>query len=93
MYKNTIKSWSATEQPREKFIQNGASALSTTELIAILIRSGIVDRSAISLARELLDKANNNLSTMAKMEVDDLVNIKGIGKNKGDYFISFNRIR
>jgi len=82
MYKNTIKSWSATEQPREKFIQNGASALSTTELIAILIRSGIVDRSAISLARELLDKANNNLSTMAKMEVDDLVNIKGIGKTK-----------
>lgn len=82
MYKNTIKSWSATEQPREKFIQNGASALSTTELIAILIRSGTVDRSAISLARELLDKANNNLSTMAKMEVDDLVNIKGIGKTK-----------
>ncbi len=82
MYKSTIKSWSATEQPREKFIQNGASALSTTELIAILIRSGTVHRSAISLARELLDKANNNLSTMAKMEVDDLVNIKGIGKTK-----------
>ena len=51
MYKNSIKTWAVNERPREKFIQKGSEALSDSELIAILIRSGTPDRSALVVAR------------------------------------------
>ena len=51
MYKNSIKTWAVNERPREKFIQKGSEALSDSELIAILIRSGTLDRSALVVAR------------------------------------------
>ena len=45
MYQHSIKEWSVNDRPREKFISKGKEALSDSELLAILIRSGTRDRS------------------------------------------------
>ena len=82
MYTNSIKSWSVNDRPREKFIQKGKDTLSDTELIAILIRSGTPDRSALVVAREILLLANDNLSSLAKMHLKDFITVKGIGNTK-----------
>ena len=46
-----ISSWSEDDRPREKMAVKGASALSTNELLAILLRSGSGGESALDLAR------------------------------------------
>lgn len=50
----TIKAWPINERPREKLLQKGAAALSDAELFAIVLRTGIKNKSVVELARELL---------------------------------------
>jgi DNA repair protein RadC len=50
-----ITDWPAAERPREKMRARGADALSDAELLAIFLRTGITGRTAIDLARELLE--------------------------------------
>ncbi len=50
-----ITDWPAAERPREKLLQRGADALSDAELLAIFLRTGPPGRSAVDLARELLE--------------------------------------
>ena len=76
----TIKSWSEEDRPREKLIQKGKSALSDAELIAILLGSGYKEKSAVEVARLLLQAADNDLSKLAKLSIKQLTNIKGIGE-------------
>lgn len=52
----TIRDWPLEERPREKLLERGASALSDAELLAILLRTGLPGRSALDLARELLER-------------------------------------
>ena len=82
MYKNSIKTWAVNDRPREKFIKKGCQALSDSELIAILIRSGTPDRSALVVAQEVLSLANDNLSLLAKLQLKDLITVKGVGHTK-----------
>ena len=49
-----ITDWPLAERPREKLLQRGAGALSDAELLAIFLRTGVVGKSAVDLARELL---------------------------------------
>ena len=70
------------DRPREKFIQKGCEYLSDTELLAILVRSGTQDRSALVVAQEVLGLANDNLSLLAKLKIKDLLTVKGIGNTK-----------
>ncbi len=79
---NTIKSWAAEDRPREKLILKGTKALSTAELLAILIGSGSRDRSAVQLAQEILGFYANNLQELSKASVKDLSSFKGIGEAK-----------
>lgn len=51
-----IKSWPAAERPREKLLARGAPALSDAELLAIFLQSGDAQRSAVDLARSLLQQ-------------------------------------
>ena len=51
-----IRDWPASERPREKLLARGASALLDAELLAILLRTGVRGKSAVELARELLDQ-------------------------------------
>lgn len=80
--KNTIKDWAEDDRPREKMLQKGASALSNAELIAILIRSGNTNESAVELSRQILQTANNNLIELSKQSVEQLTKIKGVGEAK-----------
>ena len=50
----SITDWPAEERPREKLLQRGAAALSDAELLAIFLRTGIPGKTAVDLARELL---------------------------------------
>ncbi len=72
----------AEERPREKLTTHGASALSDSELIAILLRTGLPGANAIDVARQLLTRYGS-LSALARCSVSELSKIKGIGPAKG----------
>jgi len=77
-----IRQWAEGDKPREKLIKNGKGVLSDAELIAILLRSGSRDKSAVELARHMLQQCNNDLTVLSKLSVDDLMKFKGIGEAK-----------
>lgn len=84
MYSQNLKilSWAEEDRPREKLIQKGKSALSDSELMAILIGSGTVSMSAVELSKQILSSVENNLNNLAKLSVKDLQKFKGIGEAK-----------
>ncbi len=82
MKKPSIKHWSEEDRPREKLIQTGKQNLSDAELIAILLGSGNRDLSALELSKHLLYQVDNNLDTLSKQSVHDLMRYKGIGEAK-----------
>lgn len=52
----SIAKWPIAERPREKLLSLGPAALSDAELLAIFLRTGCVGKSAVDLARELLQE-------------------------------------
>ena len=78
----SIKNWAADDRPREKMITNGATVLSNAELVAILIRTGNRQQSAVALAKEILQMGRNNLNELGKISLKELQKIKGIGETK-----------
>lgn len=78
----SIKSWAEDDRPREKLLFKGRSALSDAELIAILLGSGSRDLSAVDLAKQVLASSDNQLSKLARLQVDDLKKFRGIGEAK-----------
>ncbi len=76
---NSIKNWLEDDRPREKMMQKGAAALTDAELLAILIGSGTPERSAVVLARETLELAQNNLRELGRLSLPELQKINGIG--------------
>ena len=50
-----ITDWPEQERPREKLLQRGSQALSDAELLAIFLRTGIPGKTAVDLARELIE--------------------------------------
>ena len=51
---NSIKHWPEQERPRERLLQQGAQSLSDAELLAIFLRSGSRQHSAVELARQMI---------------------------------------
>src|SRR5919112_5241058 len=84
MNKRSIKNWAVDDRPREKLALKGAETLSNSELLAILINNGSVEKSAVDLAKELMAAVENNLQRLSKLSVKELVNlkIKGLGPAK-----------
>lgn len=80
--KYAIKDWAKDDRPREKLLNGGASVLSNSELISILIINGIKNKSALELAREVLKLGKENLNDLGKLSVRELMKIKGIGEAK-----------
>ena len=80
--KLNIKNWSPEDRPREKLVMKGTGALSDAELIAILIGTGTAKITAVELARQVLQHVNNDLHSLARLTVKDLMKIKGIGEAK-----------
>lgn len=77
-----IKNWAADDRPREKLLKKGATVLSDSELLAILINTGNKNKSAVELAKEVLDGCKNNLNELGKLSVIDLMKTNGIGEAK-----------
>ncbi len=78
----SIKDWAEDDRPREKMLQHGAATLSKTELLAILINHGTRSRSALELARDLLNTCGGNLHRLARMSIAEIQQIKGVGPAK-----------
>jgi len=78
----SIKNWSQDDQPREKLLHKGKSALSDAELVAILIGSGNRDESAVALCKRIFASVDNNLSALGKLSISQLMQFKGIGEAK-----------
>ena len=79
---NSIKSWPIDDRPREKMQAKGATALSNSELLAILINNGNKEKSALQIAKDILQVGQNNLDELGKLTLNDLQKVKGIGVAK-----------
>lgn len=77
----TMKDLPEDERPRERLIRRGSAALSTSELIAIILRTGSRKSKAIDVANSLLCKFGN-LGGLAEASLDELAQVDGIGKIK-----------
>ncbi len=76
-----IKSWPAEDRPREKLLRRGAEALSNSELLAILLRTGVKGESAIDLARRIVDKFGT-FRNMIQTDMREWKEFKGLGPAK-----------
>ena len=80
-YSPAMKGMPAEERPRERLHAYGAQALTTAELIAILIRTGNAQRSAVSLGEFLLAEFGS-IKGVATASVEQLAAVKGLGTAK-----------
>ena len=78
----TIKELPASERPYEKFLSLGASGLSDADLLAIIIKTGTKDKSAVDIAQEILSGRHGNLLNLYEMSYDELIQVSGIGQIK-----------
>ncbi|MGS2719518.1 RadC family protein [Paraglaciecola aestuariivivens] len=76
-----ISDWPKHERPREKLLSQGAASLSDSELLAIFLRTGIKDFSAIDLARQLLTKFGS-LRQLFNASQTEFCHTKGLGQAK-----------
>jgi DNA repair protein RadC len=77
-----IKQLAKEDRPREKMLLKGVASLSDAELIAILIRSGNKNETAVQLAQKILSSVSNNLNSLGKQPVRKFMAYKGIGEAK-----------
>jgi DNA repair protein RadC len=75
----TIREMPSTDRPRERLRALGAQALSTTELVALLLGSGGRAGSALECARRVLDGADGSLGRVATSPVASLLRVPGVG--------------
>lgn len=78
----TIKDLPISERPREKLYSYGAEYLSNAELLAIIIRTGHKEDTAVAVAERILRMDNRGLAHLSEVSLEELTKIKGIGKCK-----------
>ncbi|MDP2854908.1 MAG: DNA repair protein RadC [Smithellaceae bacterium] len=76
-----IKSWPSDDRPRERLLKRGAGALSNSELLAILLRTGVAGNSAIDLARQIIEKFGT-FRNMSHTDLREWKEFKGLGPAK-----------
>ena len=76
-----LKQLPLSERPYEKLEMYGESTLSNSELLAIIIKTGTKEETALQLAQKVL-MLNNNLRFLSEISMKELTKIKGIGKVK-----------
>lgn len=77
----SISDWPVRERPRERLLEQGANALSDAELLAIFLRTGVKGKSAVDLARDLLN-AFGGLRQMFCADEKEFCSVKGLGQAK-----------
>ncbi|MHA8066811.1 RadC family protein [Aquirufa sp. ROCK2-A2] len=76
------------DRPRERLHLKGRESLAIEELLAILIGSGIPNKSAIELANEMLASIDGNLNQLSRFNQFDFMKFKGIGKAKASLLVA-----
>ena len=76
-----IKYWPKSERPRELLLEKGPEFVSDAGLLAILLRSGVKGKDAVTLGRELLDQFSG-LRGILNARKKDLEEVKGLGTAK-----------
>lgn len=77
----SIKDWLPHERPRERLFEQGGHVLSDAELLAIFLRTGYKEHSAVELARQLLSHFGG-LRQILDASNEDIINFKGMGISK-----------
>jgi DNA repair protein RadC len=80
-YNPTIKELPASERPRERLLNYGVGALSSAELLAIILRTGTRDENVIRMAQRLL-ATFDGLVGLAKANTSELASERGLGSAK-----------
>ena len=82
MENSSIKAWAEADRPREKMLNQGRHTLSDSELLAVLIRSGTREETAVELSRRILAGVGNDLTRLSRLSVTELSEFKGMGNVK-----------
>ncbi|WP_339059924.1 DNA repair protein RadC [Tepidibacillus marianensis] len=69
------------ERPRERFMKVGADQISSTDLLAIILRTGSANESVIQLSAKILSRFET-LQNLYDVSIEELIQIKGIGEAK-----------
>lgn len=75
----SIRELPSTERPRERMRALGAGALSTTELVAVLLGSGASGQSALHCAQAVLESTAGSLGRLAGTPLAALTRVRGVG--------------
>ena len=81
MAQTKIREMPQDERPREKLLSRGAAALTDSELIGIMLRTGLPGANAVEVARHLLEQYGS-LSGLSRCSVKEMALIPGIGPAK-----------
>lgn len=76
-----MKELPENERPRERLAAEGPDALKSSDLLAILLRTGTAGSSALRIAQELMSKYQT-LDNLSRVGLPDLCQVKGIGRDK-----------
>lgn len=76
-----INNWPQEDRPREKLLRKGPGTLTNSELLAILLRTGVAGTSAIDLGRQLVDKFGS-FRNMSHTDMREWRGVNGLGPAK-----------
>ncbi len=79
---NRVSEWPEYERPRERLAASGPRSLADSELLAILLRTGNRNESALALAKRLLTTFDG-IPGLSRQLIADLSKVKGVGLAKG----------
>ncbi len=82
-----IKEMLKHDRPREKLIKYGVDKLTNEELLSIILKTGIKDKSVKELSKEIMEKVSN-ISNLKECSINYLLDIKGIGITKACEILS-----
>lgn len=84
--RKTMNALPISERPYEKLLNYGEEALTNSELLAIIIKTGTKEKTALDLAREVINlgekEKGNDLRFLQEVSITNLMQIRGIGKVK-----------
>ena len=88
-----MKELPESERPYEKMEMYGSASLSNSELLAIIIKCGTKEDTSVGLAQKILKlkgiSKEKDLSFLQELSIEELTQIKGIGKVKAMQIIAF----
>ncbi len=86
-----IKDTPILQRPREKAIKYGFNTLSDAELLAIIIKTGTKEFSAVEIAKQIINKYENFIN-LSKVSINELMLFKGVKKVKAIEIMAVNEI-